>query len=46
MIRYAVISGLAVVITMIGVLAVGCETQGQTGALLGTGIGAGIGALA
>ena len=45
MIRYAVISGLAVVITMIGVLAVGCETQGQTGALIGSGVGAGVGAV-
>jgi len=39
-------SGLAVVITMIGILAVGCETQGQSGALIGTGVGAGVGALA
>jgi len=44
--RYTVMSGLAVVITMIGILAVGCETQGQSGALIGTGVGAGVGALA
>jgi len=29
-----------------GIFVVGCETQGQTGALIGTGIGAGVGALA
>jgi len=46
MTRYAVITGLAVVITMIGVFVIGCETQGQSGALIGTGIGAGVGALA
>jgi uncharacterized protein YcfJ len=31
---------------MIGVLAVGCETQGQSGALIGSGIGAGVGSIA
>jgi hypothetical protein len=31
---------------MIGVFVIGCETQGQSGALIGTGIGAGVGALA
>jgi hypothetical protein len=35
-----------VVIAAVSIYVVGCETQGQSGALVGSGIGAGVGALA
>lgn len=46
MIRYIVISVLALTLVMTSLFVVGCETQGQSGALIGTGVGAGVGALA
>jgi hypothetical protein len=46
MTRYIAISVLTLILTMVGVFVVGCETQGQSGALIGSGIGAGVGALA
>jgi hypothetical protein len=46
MIRYIVISVLTLTLIMVSLFVVGCETQGQSGALIGTGVGAGIGALA
>jgi hypothetical protein len=46
MIRYIVISVLTLTLIMVSLFIVGCETQGQSGALIGTGVGAGVGALA
>ena len=46
MIRFIVISVLTLTLSMTGVFVIGCETQGQSGALIGTGVGAGVGALA
>lgn len=46
MIRYIMISALTVSLALVSAFVVGCETQGQSGALIGTGIGAGVGALA
>ena len=46
MTRYSVITALISVLALTSMYIVGCETQGQTGALIGTGAGAGIGALA
>jgi hypothetical protein len=46
MTRYLVIAVLTTILAMVGFLVVGCETQGQSGALIGSGIGAGVGALA
>lgn len=46
MIRYIVISVLTLTLTMTSMFVIGCETQGQTGAAVGTVAGAGIGALA
>jgi hypothetical protein len=37
---------LVLTLTLTRLLVTGCETQGQSGALIGTGIGAGVGALA
>jgi hypothetical protein len=45
MIRYVVLLVWALVITTVGVFAVGCETQGQNDALLGGALGAGAGAI-
>jgi hypothetical protein len=44
--KFAITTTLIAVIAAIGIYIVGCETQGQTGALIGSGVGAGIGALA
>lgn len=46
MAKYIVTSALIVVIATGSAFIVGCETQGQSGALIGSGIGAGVGALA
>ena len=46
MIRYIVISVLTLTLAFVGLFIVGCETQGQSGALIGSGVGAGVGALA
>ena len=46
MIRYIVISVLTLTLILTGLFIVGCETQGQSGALIGSGVGAGVGALA
>ena len=46
MIRFIVISVLTLTLALTGLFIVGCETQGQTGALVGSGVGAGVGALA
>jgi outer membrane lipoprotein SlyB len=46
MIRFIVISVLTLTLIFTGLFVIGCETQGQTGALVGSGVGAGIGALA
>jgi len=46
MIRHIILSVLMLILGMVSVFVVGCETQGQSGALIGTGIGAGVGALA
>jgi hypothetical protein len=46
MTKYTVTTALMLVIAAASVFVVGCETKGQSGALIGTGIGAGIGALA
>jgi phospholipase/lecithinase/hemolysin len=43
---YVVTGTLIVVLAVVGIIAVGCETQGQSGALIGSGVGAGVGALA
>jgi uncharacterized protein YcfJ len=45
MVRYIVTLTFAVFIALVGVLAVGCETQAQTDSLIGAGAGAGIGAI-
>jgi hypothetical protein len=37
---------LILVLAVVGIIAVGCETQAQSGALIGSGVGAGVGALA
>ena len=46
MAKYIVTTALILVIAAASVFVVGCETQGQSGALIGSGIGAGVGALA
>ncbi len=46
MIRFIVISALTLTLTFTGLFLIGCETQGQTGAAVGSLAGAGIGALA
>jgi len=46
MARYVVLSALVLALALTGLLVVGCETQGQSGALIGSGVGAGVGALA
>jgi hypothetical protein len=46
MIKYVVTTALMLMIAAVSVFVAGCETQGQSGALIGTGIGAGVGALA
>ncbi len=46
MIRFIVISALTLTLVLTGLFIIGCETQGQTGALVGSGVGAGVGALA
>jgi hypothetical protein len=46
MIRYVILTGLVLTLTLTSFLIIGCETQGQSGALIGTGVGAGVGALA
>ena len=42
---YVITATLIAVLAVVGVFAVGCETQGQSGALIGSGIGAGVGAI-
>jgi len=42
---YVITATLIAVLAVVGVFAVGCETQGQTGALIGSGVGAGVGAI-
>lgn len=44
--KYIVLMVWVFVLAAASFLFVGCETQGQSGALIGTGIGAGVGALA
>ena len=46
MLKKMVIAALVLTLALISVYLIGCETQGQTGALVGSGIGAGVGALA
>jgi len=46
MTRCIVMSVLALSLAIAGAFVGGCETQGQSGALIGTGVGAGVGALA
>ena len=46
MYRYMIITSLVLIVAVGSVFMAGCETQGQSGALIGTGIGAGVGALA
>ena len=46
MTKLVFIATLMAVVAVAGVFVVGCETQGQSGALIGSGIGAGVGALA
>jgi hypothetical protein len=46
MIRYIILSVLVLSLAIAGAFVGGCETQGQSGALIGTGIGAGVGAVA
>jgi len=43
--KYVVSIALTLAIAMVSVFAVGCETQAQSGAALGTAAGAGIGAI-
>jgi len=45
MIKYVVTTALTLAIALTSVYVFGCETQGQTGALIGSGAGAGIGAI-
>lgn len=45
MTKYVVTTVLMLLIAAAGVFVAGCETQGQTGALIGSGAGAGIGAI-
>jgi len=45
MTKYVVTTALTLAIALTSVYVVGCETQGQTGALIGSGAGAGIGAI-
>jgi hypothetical protein len=45
MFRYVVTSIVAIALALTTIMFVGCETQGQTGAAVGTAAGAGIGAI-
>jgi hypothetical protein len=43
---YVITAMLIAILAVVSVFTVGCETQGQSGALIGSGVGAGVGALA